>query len=59
MKHIIFSAFYTNVKNIIENQKAGANSPENKISEITSAIRQMEEILKQMGENNVDGQTGA
>ncbi len=55
MKHIIFSAFYANVKNIVENQKAGANSPENKINEIQSAIRQMEEILKQMGEENVDG----
>ena len=55
MKHIIFSAFYANVKNIVENQKAGANSPENKNNEIQAAIRQMEEILKQMGEENVDG----
>ena len=41
----IYKAFYNNTKRIIECQKAGANSAENKISEIESAIRMMESII--------------
>ena len=43
----IYKAFYNNTKRIIECQKAGANSAENKISEIESAIRMMESIINE------------
>lgn len=43
----IYKAFYNNTKRIIECQKAGANSAENKISEIEAAIRMMESITNE------------
>lgn len=42
---INFEAFYTFVKKVVESQKAGANSPENKIGEIRSAIELMEIMM--------------
>ena len=43
----IFKAFYNNTKHIIEEQKAGENAPQNKISKIESAIQMMECIIKE------------
>lgn len=42
---INFEAFYMFVKKVVESQKAGANSPENKIGEIRSAIDLMEIMM--------------
>ena len=47
----IYKAFYNNTKGIVECQKAGANSAENKISEIESAIRMMESIIAEDNSN--------
>lgn len=41
----IYQAFYDNTKTIIEGNKAGGNSAENKINEISAAIRLMEVII--------------
>ena len=43
----IFKSFYNNTKHIIEEQKAGENAPQNKISKIESAIQMMECIIKE------------
>ena len=47
----IYKAFYNNTKGIIESQKAGGNSPENKINEIESSIRMMESIIAEDNSN--------